>query len=154
MKYYSHHYWKNHVFTIISDSENILNILFGKYHLDECKYENSLIIKETIKQLEEYFSGKRKIFDLPVKICGKPFEKRVLSKLIKVGYGKTISYKELARNAGNEKAFRAVGTICKNNKIPIIIPCHRVIKSDGGLGEYAGGINLKKELLKLESSLE
>lgn len=117
---------------------------------DEEEKETPLI-KKTIQQLTEYFEGQRKTFDLPLKIDGTEFQKRTWLELTKIPYGKTISYKELAKAVGNEKACRAVGMANNKNKIMIIIPCHRVIGSNGDLTGYAGGVNIKKQLLDLEA---
>jgi methylated-DNA-[protein]-cysteine S-methyltransferase len=81
------------------------------------------------------------------------FFKKVYDNLIKVPYGNTISYKELAQKSGNERAYRAVGNACKYNPLPLVIPCHRVIKANGEIGDFAGGKNLKKILLSLENNI-
>ncbi len=105
------------------------------------------LIKE---QLKKYLSGKRKKFTVPFKIEGSRLQKDVYTNLLEVKYGQTISYKELAKKSGYPKAYRAVGTALSKNKIPIIIPCHRVIRSDGAMGNYTGGRWIKKILLELE----
>ena len=104
------------------------------------------------KQLDEYFSGRRKQFDLPLVFDKHTFQGKVLSALLKVPYGKTISYAELARLSGHPGACRAVGNVMAKNPLPLFIPCHRVIKSDGSLGNFGGGIGLKRRLLELEAS--
>ena len=108
------------------------------------------IIKKTIQQLDEYFAGKRKNFDIHFDLGGTDFQKKVWQELCKIPFDQTISYAELARRVGNPKASRAVGNANGKNPIPIIIPCHRVVKSDGSLGGYSSGITKKKQLLKLE----
>lgn len=105
-----------------------------------------------ITQLEEYFQGKRKVFDLPVKPEGTPFQQSVWSVLRTIPYGTTITYKELAERIGNLAAIRAVGRANGTNPIPIIIPCHRVIGSDGSLIGFGGGLALKEYLLRLEGA--
>lgn len=105
----------------------------------------------TISQLEEYFNKKRKTFDLPLDMEGTDFQKRVWTELYKIPYGKTCSYMDIARALGDPKTIRAVGMANGSNKIGIIIPCHRVIGSDGSLTGYAGGIQRKKWLLDFES---
>lgn len=105
------------------------------------------LIKE---QLKKYLSGQRKKFTVPFKIEGSRLQKDVYTNLLEVKYGQTISYKELAKKSGYPKAYRAVGTALSKNKIPIIIPCHRVIRSDGAMGNYTGGRWIKKILLELE----
>ena len=114
---------------------------------------NNPVIKETIKQLSEYFEGKRRTFDIPLSPEGTEFQKKVWKELLCIPYGKTISYANLAEAVGNPKASRAVGSANGKNPIPIIIPCHRVIASDKGLGGYAYGLPVKKYLLELENKL-
>ncbi len=109
------------------------------------------LIKRAFEEIEEYLNGLRKTFDLPILPKGTPFQKRVWDELLKIPYGKTISYKELARRTGNEKACRAVGMANNKNPIMIIIPCHRVVGSDGSLTGYAGGLEMKQTLLNLEN---
>ncbi len=108
------------------------------------------VIKETYKQLSEYFAKKRKTFDIPLKLEGTEFQKSVWHALMKIPYGKTATYLEIAETIGNPKASRAVGMANNKNKIPIVIPCHRVIGSNGSLTGYAGGLEIKKKLLELE----
>lgn len=115
--------------------------------------ESSDIIEETIIQLEEYFTHKRKIFDIPLLMLGTDFQKSVWEGLISIPYAKTASYLELAKNIGNEKAVRAVATANGANAISILIPCHRIIGSDGSLTGYAGGLDVKRKLLELENNL-
>ena len=104
----------------------------------------------TIKQLEEYFAGTRTVFELPFDLEGTPFQQRVWQELLKIPFGKTRSYMDVARALGDVKAIRAVGTANGSNRIAIIIPCHRVIGSDGSLTGYAGGLFRKKWLLDFE----
>lgn len=111
------------------------------------------ISKKVKKELLEYFEGNRKSFDIPIKLSGTDFRMKVWNELLKIPYGNTISYKELARRVGNEKAVRAVGGANHNNPIWIIVPCHRVIGSNGSLTGYGGGIEMKKRLLELEGAL-
>lgn len=107
----------------------------------------------TEQQLSEYFDGKRKSFDLPLLTVGTPFQKSVWEALITIPYGVTESYMGLSRKLGNVKAIRAVASANGANAISIIIPCHRIIGSDGSLGGYAGGLPAKRKLLDLESQL-
>ena len=133
---------------ISADKKNILEISFNKPNYDK---NETPLIKKTFLELEEYFNGQRKTFYLPLKLEGTDFQKKVWKELIKIPYGKTISYKELATSIGNEKACRAVGMANNKNKIMIVIPCHRVIGSNGDLTGYAGGLNIKQQLLELEA---
>ena len=110
--------------------------------------------KEVTKQLKEYFNGKRLTFSVPIcfdKLDGTPFQKKVWREIKKIPYGKTISYAELARRAGFSKAYRAVGSACGRNPIPIIIPCHRVVASNGKIGGFSGELWRKKWLLEFEA---
>lgn len=115
--------------------------------------QTSDIIEKCKKQLDEYFNMERKEFDLPLLLAGSDFQKSVWEALLKIPYGKTVSYLELSKEIGNEKAVRAVANANGANCISIIIPCHRIIGSDGSLTGYAGGLPLKKKLLELENNL-
>ena len=115
--------------------------------------QSSEVIEETIKQLQEYFAGERKAFNIPLLTVGTAFQKSVWEGLIKIPYGTTASYLELSKNIGNEKAVRAVASANGANAISIMIPCHRIIGSNGDLVGYAGGLPVKKKLLELESNL-
>ena len=108
------------------------------------------LIKNTKQQLDEYFAGKRKKFDIPIKLEGTDFQIKVWKELLKIPYGETCTYLDIAKHIGNPKAYRAVGMANNKNKIMIIIPCHRVIGSNKKLVGYAGGLNVKEKLLKLE----
>ncbi len=101
-------------------------------------------------QLSEYFEGMRKTFDFSYELNGTPFQKKVWNALLEIPYGETRSYKDIAKSIGNEKASRAIGMANNKNPIIIVVPCHRVIGSDGNLVGYAGGIDSKKYLLELE----
>lgn len=109
-------------------------------------------LDEAARQLEEYFSGRRTRFDLPVdlRLAG-GFRRLVLDYLPAISYGQTASYKSVAAAVHNPKAVRAVGTACATNPLPLIIPCHRVIRSDGSLGAYLGGHEIKRQLLAMEA---
>ncbi|HSR15339.1 MAG TPA: methylated-DNA--[protein]-cysteine S-methyltransferase [Gemmatimonadales bacterium] len=108
--------------------------------------------EEARRQLGEYFAGTRRTFELPILAEGTEFQQRVWSALLEIPYGTTISYLDLARRVGDEKAVRAVGLANGLNPISIIIPCHRVIGSDGSLTGYGGGIERKRWLLQHEAS--
>lgn len=107
--------------------------------------------RETVKQLEEYFRGTRKDFDLPLAPKGTPFQQRVWQQLCRIDYGKTRTYGELAKTIGQPTAARAVGHANGQNPIGIIVPCHRVIGASGKLTGYNGGVEVKQWLLELES---
>ena len=112
----------------------------------------SLIIEKCKEQLLEYFNGERKDFDLPVLLVGSEFQKGVWESLMEIPYGKTVSYISLSRKLGDEKAIRAVARANGENALAIIVPCHRVLGSDGSLTGYAGGLRVKKKLLQLEGA--
>lgn len=114
----------------------------------------STAIKNAIKQLDEYFNGKRKVFTIQAEQVGTEFQQRVWSELDKIPYGRTISYMELSKRIGDPKAIRAVGTANGNNSLCIVIPCHRVIGSDGSLVGYGGKLWRKKWLLEHEGKYE
>lgn len=111
----------------------------------------SPVIRECCRQLDEYFEGKRVAFDLSIEQSGTGFQQGVWAALMDIPYGKTISYLELSRRLGNVKAIRAVGTANGNNNVAIIVPCHRVIGSNGSLVGYGGDLWRKKWLLEHEA---
>ena len=107
---------------------------------------------EVAKQLDEYFTGKRTKFELNISPKGTEFQKKVWAELLKIPYGKTKSYQEIAEAIGNTNAQRAVGSACNKNPILLIIPCHRVVSKSGKLTGFACGIDRKEQLLKLEDN--
>lgn len=108
---------------------------------------------EVARQLDEFFAGKRRTFDFPLAPKGTDFQKRVWAELMKIPFGETISYGELAKRMGNPNASRAVGRANATNPIALIVPCHRVIGTNGKLTGYAGGLDLKDKLLTWERSI-
>ena len=140
---------------IAGDTDAIRRIAFpknGRPIRPEPEWERSARgpVGEAIRQLRDYFAGRRTGFDLPLAPQGTPFQRAVWRQLQDIPYGGTISYGELARRVGNSKASRAVGAANGANPIPIVIPCHRVIASDGKLGGFGGGLPVKQALLELE----
>ena len=133
---------------LISYSENI-DYFIGKYSLD-AQIKETKLIKETKKQLLEYFEYKREIFNIPLYVFGTDFQKRVYKELLKIPFGKTVSYGYIASSIGGVKYSRAVGNANNKNNIPIVIPCHRIVGSNGKLVGYAGGLKIKGFLLKHE----
>ena len=108
---------------------------------------------ESREELLEYFQGKRKNFDLPLESGGTPFQRRVWAELAAIPYGTVVTYGELARRVGLPKGARAVGQANHRNPLPIFLPCHRVVGANGALTGYAGGLDLKTQLLRLEGIL-
>jgi len=135
---------------ITEEDKSITGLFFGKKTPAGFVKAETPIIKKTAKQLEEYFSGKRKIFDLPVVMNGTEFQKAVWSALQTVPYGETRSYKDIAVLVGKPDAARAVGMANNRNPVSIIVPCHRIIGKNGSLTGYGGGLDAKKYLLELE----
>jgi len=115
--------------------------------------QDDKILQKTRVQLDEYFTLQRKEFDIPILMIGTDFQKSVWKALLKVPYGTTSTYLQLAKEINNEKAVRAVANANAANAIGIIIPCHRIIGTNGELTGYAGGLPLKKRLLELEQNL-
>ncbi|HWC48658.1 MAG TPA: methylated-DNA--[protein]-cysteine S-methyltransferase [Solirubrobacterales bacterium] len=112
-------------------------------------------LDEVRRELDLYFEGKLESFDLPLdwQLSG-GFRQRVLRAIDRIPYGQTRSYTEMARKAGNERAVRAAGTACGSNPIPLVVPCHRVLRTGGALGGYGGGLPMKEALLQLEGVLD
>lgn len=132
---------------IAEEDGAITHLIFSER---EWTVEETDLIKETKRQLDEYFAGKRKEFDIPTRLEGTEFQKRVWEELRKIPYGKTVTYKDIAEAVGCPKGFRAVGLANNRNPISIIYPCHRVIGSNGSLTGYGGGLDVKEKLLELE----
>ena len=112
--------------------------------------ESQQPFEEILKQLDEYFAGERSVFDVAYKLAGTEFQRSVWSELEKIPYGTKSSYKDIATAIGRPNAVRAVGTAVGSNPLSIIVPCHRVLTSAGGLGGYAGGLSAKRALLRIE----
>ena len=110
-------------------------------------------LDDIARQLDEYFAGRRRTFDVPLDWrLSKGFRSIVLHALPGIGYGHTASYAAVAQLAGNPKAVRAVGSACATNPLPVVVPCHRVVRSDGAMGGYLGGVDAKRTLLGLEAA--
>lgn len=143
------------IICVESNEEAITGLFFekNKTQYKQEKPETDLL-KRAGEQLKEYFSGKRKTFDLPLSPSGTEFQKKVWKALCTIPYGETRSYGEIAAQIGNPKACRAVGGANNKNPIMIFIPCHRVIGADGSLVGFGGGIDAKKFMLDLEKGTD
>ncbi len=150
----SHYAYPSPVGTLWIEAEQgyITSISYREQQQGE-KAETPLI-RQAYSQLDEYFRGERKQFDLPLKPAGTPFQQQVWQALRKIPYGETRTYGEIAAAIGNPRACRAVGMANHCNPIAIVIPCHRVIGTNGSLTGYAGGFDIKQKLLELEGACE
>lgn len=135
---------------ITSDENFILSVQFKNQQSDMQNEYIPSVLENAAIQLEEYIHGKRKHFDLALNPSGTPFQKRVWEELLKISFGKTCSYRDLAIELGDVKTIRAAAAANGKNPIAIIIPCHRVIGSNGSLTGFSGGLAAKKWLLELE----
>lgn len=132
--------------TIFEEGGKIISLLFSySEHSD-----SSPLLEKAKEEIEEYFQGKRKTFDLPLDAKGTEFQKRVWKELLDIRYGETLSYGEIGDRIGT-KAYRAIGNACGKNPIPILIPCHRVVGKDN-IGGFSLGLDLKRKLLDIERS--
>jgi methylated-DNA-[protein]-cysteine S-methyltransferase len=137
----------------VQDHDAVLTALAAR--ISPRVIHTGLGLDETARQIDGYFAGRRHTFDLPIDLqLARGFRRTVLEHLRQVGYGTTTSYAGLAARAGSPGAVRAVGTACATNPLPIVLPCHRVIRSDGSIGRYVGGDAAKTTLLALETSQE
>jgi methylated-DNA-[protein]-cysteine S-methyltransferase len=136
--------------TIAEEDGYITHVLFGHENLPDSRVNETALLKDAHKQISEYLKGERRSFDLPLSPSGTEFQQRVWKALTGIPYGETVTYEDLARKVGNEKACRAVGMANNRNPISLIIPCHRVIGKNGKLTGYGGGLGIKEYLLKLE----
>lgn len=137
---------------IKDNGKSIIEIFFSKDEVSrDIELNETPLIKTTMTQLQEYFNGREKNFDIPMEPKGTEFQQLVWNELLKIPYGETCSYGEIAKRIGNPKASRAIGMANNRNPISIIIPCHRVIGASGKLVGYGGGLEIKEKLLKLEN---
>jgi methylated-DNA-[protein]-cysteine S-methyltransferase len=136
------------------DGLRYISFLKGKKRITPEKdwIEDRHFLREVVRQLDTYFSGRLKEFTVKLSPQGTSFQLNVLRALREVPYGETISYGELARRIGKPRAFRAVGAAIARNPLPIVIPCHRVIGSNGSLTGFGGGLDIKQTLIDLERS--
>lgn len=134
---------------LCADEAGVCGVYFVQQPAEEAVPSHPLL-ECTARELDEYFAGQRRVFDLPISLHGTPFQLRVWAALQQIPYGETRSYAQVAAMAGNPKACRAVGMANHRNPVSILVPCHRVINADGGLGGYGGGLEVKRFLLALE----
>jgi methylated-DNA-[protein]-cysteine S-methyltransferase len=150
----THYYYQSPVgclhLTSDGNALTVLNIAPAENRPPASKTPADAVLEQTCRQLDEYFAGRRRAFTLPLALRGTPFQQKVWEQLQQIPYGKTISYAQLAQLVGNPKACRAVGSANGKNPVAIIVPCHRVINNNGGLGGYALGLAMKRWLLELE----
>ena len=137
---------------LLANKEQLLKLTFkGLKDITEEAKEDKSRFKLIFRELNEYFAGKREKFSVDYLIDTSPFATRVYKEMIKIPYGSTLSYSELAKKSGSKLAYRAVGTACGKNPLPLIIPCHRVTAVNG-LGGFGGGLDTKRFLLNLETN--
>ncbi|BFU93376.1 MAG: Methylated-DNA--protein-cysteine methyltransferase [Nitrospira sp.] len=143
---------------LVADESSLLAVLWPSERATRVTLEDMRedarhsVFVEVERQLAEYFEGKRTTFEVPIRLRGTDFQKRVWQELLRIPYGQTRSYGELARAIGNRSASRAVGLANSKNPLSIIVPCHRVIGASGKLTGFAGGLNIKARLLGLEGA--
>jgi methylated-DNA-[protein]-cysteine S-methyltransferase len=135
--------------TVASTDRGLAAVHFGNSVPKGAVVDNSAN-REIVKQLSEYFEGKRTTFELPLDVEGTAFQKSVWNELLRIPYGETRSYGDIAKAIGKPAAARAVGMANHNNPVAIVIPCHRVVGQNGSLTGYAGGLQLKEQLLSIE----
>ena len=140
------------ILEIICENSKLVSLKLVDY-CEKSNFETDFI-KDIKNQLDEYFSGKRTIFNIKINPAGTDFQKLVWKELQNIPYGKTKSYSEIAAVAGNKNAQRAVGNACNKNPIMIIIPCHRAVSKNNNLGGYAYGSKIKQKLLNIENDIK
>jgi methylated-DNA-[protein]-cysteine S-methyltransferase len=150
--YTAHHTTPLGSVQITADDEFITSVIIEPRTLEEPTGDHPLL-QLTIGQLDEYFAGKRTVFDLPLQQPGTSFQQEVWQELLEISYGKTMSYAQLSKQMKNPLAIRAIAAANGKNKLWIIVPCHRVIGSDGSLTGYAGGLWRKQWLLEHEATV-
>lgn len=139
--------------TLVGSKKGLEALHFGVWNGPASDNSSCPYLLEGKKQIDAYFAKKLTVFSLPIHLKGTDFQKSVWEELYKIPYGKTKTYGEIAFSIGNPKASRAVGGACHNNPLCIIVPCHRVVGSNGSLTGFGGGIETKEALLRLEGCL-
>lgn len=138
---------------IVENGSSIVRISFGNCIPRDADHSETPLLKKAYIQIYEYLEGNRREFTFPTETSGTSFQMSVWDALKRIPYGETRSYKEIAIRIGNANASRAVGMACNKNPLPIVVPCHRVIGSNGKSTGYAGGVEIKEALLSLEGSI-
>ena len=141
-----------------ADAGGLVGISLPKYFprataVTASRMPDNSVLKKTNRQIKEYLQGKRTAFDLPLHVCGTDFQKKVWKIISEIPYGHTLSYGEIAGRLGNKGKARAVGGAAHANPLPLVIPCHRVIGTDGSLTGFGAGLELKNKLLQLEQRI-
>ena len=157
MRYYDYCETPRGRMLLVSSEQGLSGAYFvGQKHYpklgDAWKRDRRALQQQAKRELLEYFAGKRKRFDIPLDPQGTPFQRAVWREIAKVGFGETISYAELARRAGYSGSARAAGAATGRNPLGVIVPCHRIVGSNGSLTGYAGGLSRKKAFLELEAA--
>jgi methylated-DNA-[protein]-cysteine S-methyltransferase len=137
---------------IVSDENSIIALSFVEEAIENNAQAVPKVLQAALQQIDEYFEGRRSVFDLELKAEGTEFQQKVWRSLVEVPYGETACYGDIAKAVGNSKGSRAVGGANNKNKIAIMIPCHRIVGADGSLTGYAGGLWRKEWLLKHEKN--
>ncbi len=136
--------------TLASSDKGLVSILFGS-HVPQGSVQDEQSNGICVQQIAEYFQGHRTAFDFPLDFQGTAFQMAVWRELLRIPYGETRTYGQIARKLGKPAAARAVGMANHDNRLPIVIPCHRVVGHDGSLTGYAGGLHIKQQLLNIET---
>jgi len=139
--------------TIVAEESGLRRILWdGQAPPDDSVEERTELLALAVTEIDEYFAGVRRSFDLPLALVGTPFQRKAWLELSAIPYGATISYGEQARRLGHPGAARAVGAADGRNPVPVVLPCHRVVGADGALTGFGGGLDVKRALLEHEAS--
>ena len=138
--------------TLTEEAGVLTGVLFGPHAPRDALLTQTPLLGRAFAQLEEYFRGERRAFDLPMDARGTPFQRRCWQALLAIPYGQTRTYAQQAQAVGSPRACRAVGMANHRNPLPVPIPCHRVVGADGSLTGYAGGLRIKQMLLEIEQS--
>ena len=151
--YYSVYDTFNDKVTIICNDDAVVGLKMGEVSIENGTCQKTPLMDKAVNELKEYLQGEHKYFDVPLKLEGSEYQKKVWNIIRSIPYGKTITYKDVAIEMGKKKSFRAVGGAIGKNPLLIFVPCHRVIGLNGALTGYAGGIERKENLLKLEHAI-